>query len=92
MDKTAENERNKELLWSYQHLMKRKLLLKWCSATALKEEGILDRIVVIDNDSTDATFDIASKAGLRSLEVVKFIRNWALFVARVKHCGNPCLY
>jgi len=29
----------------------------------LKEEGILDRIVVIDNDSTDATFDIASKAG-----------------------------
>jgi len=29
----------------------------------LKEEGILDRIVVIDNDSTDATFNIASKAG-----------------------------
>jgi hypothetical protein len=29
----------------------------------LKEEGILDRIVVIDNDSTDATYDIASKAG-----------------------------
>jgi len=29
----------------------------------LKKEGILDRIVVIDNDSTDATFDIASKAG-----------------------------
>ncbi|HOK24798.1 MAG TPA: glucosyl-3-phosphoglycerate synthase [Coprothermobacter proteolyticus] len=29
----------------------------------LKEEGILDRIIVIDNDSTDATFDIASKAG-----------------------------
>lgn len=28
----------------------------------LKEEGILDRIIVIDNDSTDATFDIASKA------------------------------
>jgi len=26
-------------------------------------EGILDRIVVIDNDSTDATFNIASKAG-----------------------------
>ncbi len=29
----------------------------------LKEEGILDRIIVIDNDSTDATFNIASKAG-----------------------------
>lgn len=29
----------------------------------LKKEGILDRIIVIDNDSTDATFDIASKAG-----------------------------
>ena len=29
----------------------------------LKEEGILDRIVVIDNDSTDATYDIASEAG-----------------------------
>jgi len=29
----------------------------------LKEEGILDRIVVIDNDSTDATFNIANKAG-----------------------------
>ena len=29
----------------------------------LKKEGILDRIVVIDNDSTDATFNIASKAG-----------------------------
>mgnify|MGYP001010082298 FL=1 len=29
----------------------------------LKKEGILDRIIVIDNDSTDATFNIASKAG-----------------------------
>jgi len=59
---------------------------------ALKEEGILDRIVVIDNDSTDATFNIARQAGLRSLEVVKFIRNWALFVEKGKLCGNPCLY
>jgi len=29
----------------------------------LKKEGILDRIVVIDNDSTDGTYDIARQAG-----------------------------
>jgi len=59
---------------------------------ALKEEGILDRIVVIDNDSTDATFDIASKAGAEVFRSGEIHPELALFVEKGKHCGNPCLY
>jgi len=52
----------------------------------------LDRIVVIDNDSTDATFDIASKAGAEVFRSGEIHPELGAFRGKGKHCGNPCLY